>query len=278
MQFDESRKQWGVTMDTGGVVVFHECYVDPVVPDTLSHRVRPCSGKTTINSCPENYTNETIKELCQSYTGLIFEPNTAYRNVHCAICNGANLEKLICLNLGPYGRNNWQQTFNTFSFAVLFDLSGEESNSVGFEKGPCVEGELYDPFFKKCRNVICGSPDQKYVKGKCVSISTSKETEFSSTTEVVTLEVTTEPFLEDTSVDYNPAILIDGKEGEETTNPGEDLVIVVDGGDYVTTVTESQEQNTTTLPSSTTTGESWTITKIKRLLSAICFNPKSKGF
>lgn len=247
-------------MDTGGVVVFHECYVDPAVPETLTDRVRPCSGKTTINGCPESYTNETIRELCHSYTGLIFEPNTAYRNVHCAICNGANLEKLICLNLGPYGRNNWQQTFNTFSFAVLFDLSGEESNSVGFERGPCVDGELYDPFFKKCRNVICGSADQTYVKGKCVSITTSKDSELSSTPEPVILEVTTDPFPQDTSIEYDPAILIDGngKEGEESTNPGEDVIIVVDDA---TTVTEAQEQNTTTLASTTTTttGKTWSI-------------------
>jgi hypothetical protein len=39
----------------------------------------------------------------------VFEPNTAYRNVHCALCNNADLSKLICLNLGPFGRFNWQQ-------------------------------------------------------------------------------------------------------------------------------------------------------------------------
>ena len=64
----------------------------------------------------------------------VFEPNAAYRNVHCAICNNASLDKLICLNLGPFGRFNWQQNFNSFSFAVLFDISGNVEDKVGFGK------------------------------------------------------------------------------------------------------------------------------------------------
>ena len=84
-----------------------------------------------------------------------------YRNVHCAICNKASLEKLICLNLGPFGRFNWQQNFNSFSFAVLFDISGNGKDHVGFVS--CQSGELYDPFYKKCRNVRCGQ------EGTCVN-------------------------------------------------------------------------------------------------------------
>ena len=75
-----------------------------------------------------------IVELCSSYTAMVFEPNAAYRNVHCAICNNASLDKLICLNLGPFGRFNWQQNFNSFSFAVLFDISGDVGDKVGFGK------------------------------------------------------------------------------------------------------------------------------------------------
>lgn len=241
-------------MDTGGVEVFHECYIDPAVPETLTHRVRPCSGKTTINTCPESYTNDTIRDLCHSYTALIFEPNTAYRNVHCAICNGAELEKLICLNLGPFGRNNWQQTFNTFSFAVLFDLSGEESNSVGFEKGPCQEGELFDPFFKKCRNVICGSTNQTYVKGKCISSETTHEEPVSiSSHEPPTPETSTELFEENTSVVYNTTEVDDDqlttiKDDEQNTFEG-DIIIVGDEDGTESTSTTTQHPSTTTTTS-----------------------------
>ena len=54
---------------------------DPAVPDTLTHLIRSCSGKSTVDSCPEEYKNQnqTIAELCSSYTAMVFEPNAAYR-------------------------------------------------------------------------------------------------------------------------------------------------------------------------------------------------------
>jgi len=170
LNFDTARQQWGVAIDTGGVSVFHECFIDPAMPTGLADVVRTCSGKSTIIDCPENYTDETVRELCHSYTALIFEPNTAYRNVHCAICNNADLDKLICLNLGPFGRFNWQQNFNSFSFAVLFDLGGNLDASVGHEL-VCNDGDLYDPFFSKCRSISCGSKEKIYRKGKCIDVS-----------------------------------------------------------------------------------------------------------
>ncbi len=97
---------------------------------------------------------------------------TCCRNVHCAICNNATLPRLICLNLGPFGRFNWQQNFNTFSFAVLFDIGGDADDAVGgggqgVPRPRCSDGELFDPFFKKCRNVVCGSDDEIFIGGRC---------------------------------------------------------------------------------------------------------------
>ena len=73
--------RWGINIDTSGVKVFHECTIDPAVPDTLTHLIRSCSGKSTVHSCPEDFKNqnETIAELCSSYTAMVFEPNAAYR-------------------------------------------------------------------------------------------------------------------------------------------------------------------------------------------------------
>ena len=191
LEYDTRREQWGVSIDTGGVAVFHECYIDPAIPGTSAHRVRNCSGKSTIVDCPETYTDEKVRALCQSYTALIFEPNTAYRNVHCAICNSASLDKLICLNLGPFGRFNWQTNFNTFSFAVLFDLGGDENATVGHAKVNCSEGQLYDPFFKKCRDVSCGSNNKIYRKGRCIDATITFETTATPSTSSTTLTETT---------------------------------------------------------------------------------------
>jgi hypothetical protein len=36
--------QWGVALDTVGVTVFHDCYFDPFLPDTLLDRIRTCNS------------------------------------------------------------------------------------------------------------------------------------------------------------------------------------------------------------------------------------------
>ena len=173
---------WGIDISMGGVDVFHDCYIDPVVPEAISHRLRLCSGRNTITSCPLDFVgNQTIKELCESYTALVFEPSKSFRNVHCAICNNASLESLYCLNLGPLGRSKWQQNFNLFSFAVLFDIGGDLDEPVGGglpkHSGSikCDKDKLFDPFFKKCRSVYCQQSNHIYDNGACIEIN--KETE-----------------------------------------------------------------------------------------------------
>ena len=39
--------------------------------------------------------------------------------------------------------------------------------AVGLAKVNCSEGQLYDPFFKKCRNVVCGSEKKMNERGIC---------------------------------------------------------------------------------------------------------------
>lgn len=168
LEFDENRSQWGVSIDTGGIQVFHACFIDPSAPDDLLPQIRTCPGSKTIMDCPINFEDKVTRDLCLSYTGLIFEPNAVYRNVHCALCNGASLEQLICLNLGPFGRVNWQQNFNFNSFAVLFDLGGAAQDSVGFAGVRCQSGKIFDPFFKKCRNVVCPNENELFFEGNCI--------------------------------------------------------------------------------------------------------------
>ena len=44
------------------------------------------------------------RELCRSYTALVFEPTASYRNVHCALCNNASVANLACANIGDLNR------------------------------------------------------------------------------------------------------------------------------------------------------------------------------
>ena len=64
---------------------------------------------------------------------MVFQGRASFRNVHCAICNGAALDMVVCLSVAylSRGRNNWQQNFNTFSFAVLLDINGGSDVGVG---------------------------------------------------------------------------------------------------------------------------------------------------
>ena len=176
LRFSKARNVWGIDISMGGVDVFHDCYIDPVLPDEISHRVRLCSGRNTITTCPLDYVgNDTIRELCESYTALVFEPTKSFRNVHCAICNNASLESLYCLNLGPLGRSKFKQNFNLFSFAILFDISGKLDKPVGPEEAQeqlfqskCDKDKLYDPFFKKCRTVYCHQNNAIFKNGSCI--------------------------------------------------------------------------------------------------------------
>ena len=64
--------------------------------------------------------------------------------------------------------------FSPQAFSVLFDIGGDLSDDVGYVSvnSNCKSGvELYDPFFKKCRNVVCGVESLAYVNGTCVRTS-----------------------------------------------------------------------------------------------------------
>ena len=208
LRFNEAAGSWGLYIERGGINVFHECTIDPVVPEGI--KIRPCTGKNMITSCPEGYAgNATTKELCESYTALVFEPTTSYRNVHCAICNNATLSRIICLNLGPFGRNYFKPHFNNRAFSLLFDIGGNLDDKVGFVGTSCEEGQLYDPFFRKCRNVVCGSEDLLFKDGKCIdpaaptapSTTTISTTESSTvSTKTTTTQTTTKDALDSTTL------------------------------------------------------------------------------
>ena len=89
----------------GGSSTFHECSIDPVVPTSGDVTLRPCTGKRIVSDCPAPAAGgAATADLCGSYTALVFEPTNSYRNVHCALCNNASLENLICLNTADLQR------------------------------------------------------------------------------------------------------------------------------------------------------------------------------
>lgn len=135
---------WGINFNQR----FHPCTIDPVIPDTASHIVRRCQADT-IKSCAVNWTNSDVRNRCEAYTSMVYHGNYGYRNPHCAMCNNEPLQYLACSKI--VFRTLFTKDFSPVAFAVLFDLSG--GKTVG-KVQPCAKTQLYDPFFRKCRDII----------------------------------------------------------------------------------------------------------------------------
>jgi len=99
----------------------------------------------------------------------VYQQTEGYRNVHCAICNGILPENLVC-TWHSLARN-FELIFSQSAFSFLFDLNPGTGNEVGRIK-KCPKEEVYDPFFQRCRAVLC-SLGQVYRDGKCITVSVS---------------------------------------------------------------------------------------------------------
>ena len=164
---DES---WVVSLKVNGTEKQHRCSIDPFIPETLLD-VRQC--KETIASCPASYTNQETINLCNSYTSVVYHRGTAYRNYHCALCHNLSSDVMSCFD-HPYTRFNFRDDFNSAAFSILLDFSDRTGHSIVGTK--CSATQIWDPFFKKCRNVFCSNDGDSFRNGKCVSeIENSKE-------------------------------------------------------------------------------------------------------
>lgn len=152
--------QWGLELDRA----WHACEIDPVIPETSAHIIRRCQPNT-VHTCAINWTNSDVRNRCEAYTSLVYEGSTAYRNPHCAVCNNVPLQSLACFKIAH--RSFYNKDFSPNAFAILFDLVGKPDGAVGKVK-PCDDDQLYDPFYKKCRHVICPLEDEAFLQGKCV--------------------------------------------------------------------------------------------------------------
>ncbi|KAG8277915.1 uncharacterized protein LOC124367750 [Homalodisca vitripennis] len=144
--YNHTRNQpsWGINFKDR----FHPCTIDPVIPDTSSHIVRRCQADA-IKTCAVNWTNNDVRNRCEAYTSMVYHGNYAYRNPHCAMCNNEPLQYLGCSKVAL--RTFFNKDFSPVAFAVLFDMSG--GKTVG-KVQPCTKTQLYDPFFRKCRDII----------------------------------------------------------------------------------------------------------------------------
>ena len=159
---------WGLYVQDSEGKAFHRCYVYPVMPPTVVHMVRAC--KESIKNCSSAWADEKIQNLCHSYTAVRYKLEQPYRNVHCALCNGIEMETTLCVNQAIVRFLNFGNDFNKESFALLLDFTDRSGSNIVGSTVTCQLGEIFDPFFKKCRNVICGRSNQQYRSGRCVNV------------------------------------------------------------------------------------------------------------
>ncbi|XP_018022970.1 uncharacterized protein LOC108678982 [Hyalella azteca] len=160
-----SNDSWVLPANESGTEKFHTCFIDPFIPDAIVDDVRLC--KETVSTCPSDYKNDEVKELCDSYTAILYHGMDIYRNYHCALCNNESSDSLSCYSR-QYIRFNFRDEFNPAAFSILFDFEDGNGNSrVGFK---CDETQVWDPFFKKCRQVKCARKGSSYRNGRCLSV------------------------------------------------------------------------------------------------------------
>jgi hypothetical protein len=68
-----------------------------VLPTELAKTVlRTCTGGT-VDTCPEDWNDEDVRALCESYIAQVCLGDTVYRNDYCGICNNnGSFQGLAC--------------------------------------------------------------------------------------------------------------------------------------------------------------------------------------
>lgn len=154
---------WGIQQEDK----FNFCSVDPYIPITVVENIRLC--KENINYCPSQFNGTEIRHLCDSYTALVYDGRRVYRNYHCATCHGLTGEDLSCFSHQQFSRFNFKDEFNPATFSVLLDFTDSTGgNVIGYK---CNEFEIWDPFFKKCRSVVCENAKSIFKYGVCIDNS-----------------------------------------------------------------------------------------------------------
>lgn len=160
--YNSGLNKWGYHRDGQ----FHSCEFEFNRPSSVAGIARQCRANI-VSSCPSAWPRPSHIRACESYMSVVTDSaNIAYRNPHCALCNGATVGELMCLPMSIMEKKS-----KPFSFALLLDVNRRDGDLVGVSRSPsesCASGQKYDPYFKKCRTLVCAVPGFSMVNGKCV--------------------------------------------------------------------------------------------------------------
>ena len=165
MMYISEKGQWGLwSWDSKTDWKFRYLTLNYQIPPSLNESVKECRPNL-VSNCPPTWKDKKTRELCEAYMGAIYFGNVAFRNAHCAICNGVrNFTSMSCHNTTAAVYKS-----PVMSFGVLLDIDLTDGDKVGNVENKCEEGQVYDPFSKKCRTIECPIPGYTLKDGKCVA-------------------------------------------------------------------------------------------------------------
>ena len=150
LSFDKEKQIWK-TEDSRYI-----CDANLVLPEQSNLELRSCNPKL-IADCQGNWTDETIRQKCLSYTDVWCHGLRHFRNPYCAFCNNVqDFESQYC-NIFHYSSPGI--LFRSESdFSILLDWSSLKN------KRKCSNGGIYDSMKGECRSI------SNIKGGKCLLI------------------------------------------------------------------------------------------------------------
>ncbi|GFT82698.1 g-protein coupled receptor Mth2 [Nephila pilipes] len=141
-------EKWGIYLNAKNESPsFHECSIDAVMPALLESKIRLCKINL-VSDCPPDWKDDHTRIMCRSYMGTRFiNDQGRFKNVHCAYCNQQNLTLLSCKEV-----KFTSYVTSPKSLTLLLDIN--DGKGEGFIQ-LCENGEVYDPFWRKCRSLQC---------------------------------------------------------------------------------------------------------------------------
>ena len=126
-------------------MLLYNCTVG-VWPTELSRTVLRTCKNSTVDTCPEDWTDEDVQAQCESYTAHTCLSGIVYRNHYCGICNNnGSFHGLACSTITV--RINFEELLPEFTVLLNWHRLRERNKCQQ-------DTEEYDPFRKTCRTAF----------------------------------------------------------------------------------------------------------------------------
>ena len=117
-----------------------------VEPTDLARKVMRTCNSSTVDTCPEDWTDEDVLTQCEAYTAHVCANGTVYRNHYCERCNNnGSFHNLGCHMFGV--RIATEKSSPDFSLLLNWHSLKERDTCQQ-------DTEQYDPFKKTCRTAF----------------------------------------------------------------------------------------------------------------------------